>query len=125
MIILRQPATEIEVITDVMQDDRLRLARMPNGEPEVYLGNPHEGLNGGPMEASTVLTAAEIVSDKAWLWALLTIEPKDAQNPIRPQPAEAPKAYPIGMRANSPKNNSADLLEPRPSGQLADIDASA
>jgi hypothetical protein len=84
MTILRQSATEIEVIADVMPDDRLRLAKMPNGELEDYLGNPHEGLNGAPMEASTVQSAAEIASVKAWLWARLTIDPKGAQNPIGP-----------------------------------------
>jgi len=44
--------------------------------------------------------------------AWLTAEAPNAQNLIRPYPAEAMKAYPISTRVNSPKNNDPALIEP-------------
>ena len=67
MAIVNQSDTEIEILTDVMEDDQVRLTKTDRGELEIVIHSPTGGLNGGPMTAGTVLSAAEIRAINAWL----------------------------------------------------------
>jgi hypothetical protein len=67
MAVTMQSDTEIEIVTDVMLDDRVRLTKTDRGELVIVIHNPAGGLNGGPMTAGTMLSAAEIRTIKDWL----------------------------------------------------------
>ena len=67
MDIVNQSATDIEIVTDVMEDDQVLLTKTDRGELEIVIHSPTGGLKGGPMTAGTVLSAAEIRAIKAWL----------------------------------------------------------
>jgi hypothetical protein len=67
MAVLKQSPLEMEIVTDVMLDDQVRLTKTAKGELEIVIRNPQGGINGAEMVAGTVLSAAEIRAIKAWL----------------------------------------------------------
>jgi len=67
MGITKQSDTEMEILSDVMLDDQVRLTKTDRGELVIVIHNPAGGLNGGPMTAGTMLSAAEIRTIKDWL----------------------------------------------------------
>jgi hypothetical protein len=67
MAVLKQSPLEMEIVTDLMLDDQVRLTKTARGELEIVIHNPQGGINGTEMVAATVLSAAEIRAIKAWL----------------------------------------------------------
>ena len=67
MAVLKQSPLEMEIVTDLMLDDQVRLTKTARGELEIVIHNPQGGINGTEMVAATALSAAEIRAIKAWL----------------------------------------------------------
>jgi hypothetical protein len=67
MAVVNETASEIEIVTDVMEGDRLKLLKLSTGDLALYLGNTEGGLYGSEMKASTLLSADEVDRIKAWL----------------------------------------------------------
>jgi putative SOS response-associated peptidase YedK len=81
------------------------------------------------VESCTIITMnahpmmAEIHNAKQRMPAILSAEDiqqwpsgsaENAVAALRPYPAELMVAWPVGSRVNSPKNNSAELIVPKP-----------
>jgi hypothetical protein len=70
MAIVHETASEIEIVTDLMDGDRLmllKLLKLSTGDLVLYLGNPEGGPYGSQMKTTALLSAAEVSRIKAWL----------------------------------------------------------
>lgn len=67
MTTINQSDTELEVLTDGMLGDQVKLTKLLSGEVQVLIHNPQGGVNGSEMVAATLLSATEIRASKVWL----------------------------------------------------------